>query len=80
MQPIVINKRQLIIKTLLVTVLGLMSVLCFGQNPTDSIPGDPGAISVYTVQNMSFGAFTNGNTGGTVIISTNGTRSVRSQG
>ena len=45
-------------------------------NPTDSLPGDPGAMSVYTVQNLSFGAFSNGSTGGTVIIGSNGTRSV----
>lgn len=49
----------------------------FGQvDPTDTIPGDPGGISVYTVQNMSFGAFSTSSTGGTIIVSTNGTRSV----
>lgn len=77
MGPIVIHKRQWIIKTLLVTALGFISIFSFAQvDPTDTIPGDPGGISVYTVQNMSFGAFTGGSTGGTVIISTDGTRSV----
>jgi hypothetical protein len=45
-------------------------------NPTDSVPGDPGALSVYTIQNMSFGAFSAGSTGGTVLISNSGLRSV----
>lgn len=48
----------------------------FAQVPTDSLPGDPGAISVYSVQDMSFGAFTQGATGGTVIITPAGVRSV----
>lgn len=43
-------------------------------NPTDSIPDDPAALSVYTVQNMSFGAFTNNGGGGTVSVATNGMR------
>lgn len=77
MKTIAINKKQWIIKTLLVIISGFISVFSYAQvDPTDTIPGDPGAISVYTVQNMSFGAFSNGVTGGTVIISTNGTRSV----
>jgi hypothetical protein len=46
------------------------------QDPTDSLPGDPGAITVYTYQNMKFGAFTQGASGGTVVIATDGTRSV----
>lgn len=62
------------IKTLLLTALGFMSVASFAQ--TDSLPGDPGALTVYTIQNLSFGAFSNGGSGGTVIISTTGTRSV----
>jgi Domain of unknown function (DUF4402) len=77
MGAIIINKKQWLIKALLVTGLGFISISCFAQvDPTDTIPGDPGAITVYTVQNMSFGAFSNGSTGGTVIILTNGTRSV----
>ena len=65
------------IKTVLLIVSGFFSVIANAQvDPTDSIPGDPGALSVYTVQNMSFGAFSIGSTGGTVIISSNGSRSV----
>ena len=45
-------------------------------DPTDSLPGDPGAIYVYTYQNLKFGAFTQGASGGTVVIASNGTRSV----
>ena len=58
-----------------VILLSFTSVFCFGQTPTDSLPGDPGALSVVTVQNMSFGAFSHGNLGGTVVVSNNGTRS-----
>jgi hypothetical protein len=58
-----------------------MLVLCFigttikAQSPTDSVPKDPGSLSVYTVQNMSFGAFATGSTGGSVVLSSGGTRS-----
>jgi hypothetical protein len=44
------------------------------QTPTDSFPKDPGGISVYTIQNLSFGAFSRGNNGGTISISTSGAR------
>lgn len=77
MHAIAINKKQWIISIFLVIVLGGISIFSFAQgNPTDTIPGDPGGISVYTVQNISFGAFSIGSTGGTVIISNSGTRSV----
>ncbi|MET0635646.1 MAG: DUF4402 domain-containing protein [Chitinophagaceae bacterium] len=63
--------------SLLVVVLGLISLNASAQgDPTDTIPGDPGAIAVYTIQNLSFGAFTPGSSGGTVIISNAGNRSV----
>ena len=55
---------------------GSMSLVTYAQDPTDSLPGDPGAIYVYTYQNLKFGAFTQGASGGTVGIATNGTRSV----
>lgn len=45
------------------------------QSPTDSVPKDPAALSVYTVQNMNFGAFSTGATGGTIALSTSGARS-----
>ena len=77
MKAIIINKRVWIIKLLLITGFGLLSYCSFAQgDPTDTIPGDPGGLSAYTVQNMSFGAFSTGTTGGTVIVSTNGTRAV----
>ncbi len=53
-----------------------MSLAVYAQDPTDSLPGDPGGIYVYTSQNLKFGAFTQGASGGTVGIATNGTRSV----
>ena len=45
------------------------------QNPTDSLPGDPGAIYTYTVQNLQFGVFAQGGTGGTIVVSNAGVRS-----
>lgn len=77
MKASVRNIRQSFIKILLVSVLGFISVHSFAQgDPTDSLPGDPGGLTVYTVQNMSFGAFTNESIGGTVIMYNNGSRSV----
>lgn len=64
-------------KTFLTCVFSMVSMLAFGQgSPTDSLPGDPGNISVYTVQNMRFGAFMQGAIGGSVILSPEGTRSI----
>ena len=69
--------KALFIKILLVIGLGFMGNAAFAQtDPTDSLPGDPGSITVYTVQHLSFGAFSIGNSGGTVVIANNGTRSV----
>jgi hypothetical protein len=77
MKTVVIYEKQWFIKTLLVTGMVFMSFFAFAQtDPTDSVPGDPGGITVYPVQNMSFGAFSIGSSGGTVVMSTNGTRSV----
>lgn len=66
---------QWIIKPLLAVMLSFISVISFAQTPTDTLPGDPGAIAVYTVQNMSFGAFSQGTGGGTMVLSNTGTRS-----
>lgn len=74
MQANVTNNNQWVIKTLLVTIFGFLSACSFAQ--TDSLPGDPGALTVYTVQNLSFGAFSAGSSGGTVVISTDGARTV----
>ena len=76
MQTITMNLRPKIKKISCALALGFISICSFGQNPTDSVPGDPGAISVYTIQNLSFGAFSHGMAGGTVIVSNTGTRSV----
>jgi Domain of unknown function (DUF4402) len=77
MQPVTKYKKQWIIATISSMVMLWISILSYGQgNPTDSLPGDPGALNVYTIQNLSFGAFTNGLVGGTVTISNAGTRSV----
>jgi len=69
--------KALLVKILMMVGLGFMSNVAFAQiDPTDSLPDDPGALTVYTVQHMSFGAFSIGNSGGTVVIANNGTRSV----
>lgn len=52
-----------------------LSLLSYAQDPTDSLPGDPGAIYVFTTQNLHFGAFAQGGSGGTVNISNTGDRS-----
>lgn len=62
-------------KYLISLFLIVVSYVCYCQTPNDSLPKDPGAVSVYTVQNMAFGAFSHGASGGSVIISADGTRS-----
>jgi hypothetical protein len=76
MKTITMKPRQWMKRALLVLIPGFISICSFAQDPTDSLPGDPGGMSVYTVQNLSFGAFSHGNSGGTVIVSNTGTRSV----
>ncbi len=54
----------------------LTTVTSYAQtDPTDSIPDDPGALKVYTYQNMSFGAFTRSGSGGTLTLSNTSVRS-----
>jgi Domain of unknown function (DUF4402) len=74
MKNFIKHTNHLFIKIFLVTALSVMSASSYAQS--DTIPPDPGAIVVYTIQDLSFGAFTIGNTGGTVIIASNGSRSV----
>jgi hypothetical protein len=70
------KNRHLILKSLLIVLLSGISMLSFAQtDPTDSLPDDPGAMSVTTVQNMKFGAFFQGAGGGTISISPSGSRS-----
>ena len=68
-------KKQIIIKFLFVNALAFTSLFCCAQTPTDTLPGDPGGLYVYTIQNLAFGAFYHGNTGGSVIIENDGSRS-----
>ena len=62
-----------IVVTIIVCLFCAQESFC--QNPTDSFPRDPGSISVYTMQNLNFGVFTQGNNGGTITVAANGTRS-----
>jgi hypothetical protein len=59
---------------LLMVLLCALPALSYAQNPADSLPGDPAAIAIYTVQDMSFGAFSTSGSGGTVTVSNSGTR------
>lgn len=70
------TKTKPIIQLLFSFLLSIASIVVFGQTPTDSLPGDPGGIYAYTIQNLSFGAFARANNGGSVNISTSGTRIV----
>ena len=58
----------------LILVLVLSCINTYGQTPTDSLPPDPGALAVSTVQGMKFGAFYIRSGGGTVTVQNNGTR------
>ncbi len=60
-------------KTALAVMLCLLSFISKAQ--VDSLPGDPGVIKAYTIQNMHFGSFSAGNAGGTLTILPTGTRS-----
>ena len=66
---------KLLIKYLLVNALVFTSLFSYAQTPTDSLPGDPGGLYVYTIQNLAFGAFYHGNTGGTLMLAGDGSRS-----
>jgi hypothetical protein len=64
-----------IIFIFLIAVSQLVSQRMYAQGiPTDSLPKDPAAISIYTSQNMHFGAFTQGAIGGTIVLTPQGTR------
>lgn len=68
------KKGQTIIKYFTVVILSIATSFCYAQTPTDTLPGDPGGLYAYTIQNINFGAFSHGNTGGTLIIGSDGTR------
>ena len=72
-----IYKKRLAARIYFVLILSLVSHFSFAQiDPTDSLPGDPGGLTAHTVQNLQFGAFSAGNSGGTIMISPAGIRSV----
>jgi hypothetical protein len=59
----------------LMGIFSLISMAAFSQgDPTDSLPGDPGALEVYLIQDLNFGAFSKNN-GGTITVSNTGARS-----
>lgn len=62
-------------KMVLSSVLMLAGYCSYAQTPTDSLPADPGAISLSTYQNMHFGSFTQGAGGGSILLSNTGIRS-----
>lgn len=67
-------KRRIHIRALIILILCIVSVTSYAQTPIDSLPNDPGKLVVYTMQNLKFGAFSQGALGGTVTISPSGTR------
>lgn len=70
------KKASFCCRIMFATILCASSLLSFGQTPTDILPGDPAGLYVYTTQDLSFGAFARGNNGGTVEISSTGSRVV----
>jgi hypothetical protein len=68
---------KFIVRSIVVALFTCLFYSGYAQNPTDSLPSDPGALylDVNTVQNLSFGAFTQGSSGGTITISSSGFRS-----
>ena len=69
------NKKFGISKLVLIVMTCLLSSVANAQDPTDSLPGDPGAIYVYTYRNLQFGVFAQGGSGGTITVSNSGVRS-----
>ncbi|WP_207496551.1 DUF4402 domain-containing protein [Aridibaculum aurantiacum] len=61
-------------KLVMMIMLSFLSYVSYAQFPTDSLPSDPGAMTVYSVQDMHFGSFANGPSGGSVILSPSGSR------
>jgi hypothetical protein len=76
MNSLIVKWRPVLTKLVFATLLSVASLCGYSQSPTDTLPGDPGAITIYTVQNMSFGAFSPGTLGGTIVVSNAGSRSV----
>lgn len=75
MKTAIKRPQSCMIRSLLLILATFASLISFAQEPTDSLPGDPGGFAVYTIQNLSFGAFTFGSSGGTLTVSNSGSRS-----
>lgn len=69
------NNKTNIKRLLVVFVAIIFSMQAKAQDPTDSLPDDPGAIYVYTIQDLQFGSFVQGSSGGTITVSNAGVRS-----
>lgn len=68
--------KQVCLRHAAALMLMFISFSSHAQSPTDTLPGDPGGVFVYTLQNLAFGAFCHGSTGGTVIIGSDASRTV----
>ncbi len=69
------NTKTNIIRLFIVFVGVIFSLSAKAQDPTDTLPDDPAAIYTYTIQNLQFGVFAQGGTGGTITVSNAGVRS-----
>jgi hypothetical protein len=76
MKTISKNIPHWIKRSLILFILGSISFCASAQDPNDSLPPDPGAMYLYKIQNLNFGAFSHGVSGGSVTISNSGLRSV----
>ncbi len=69
------RKKNLLHITICLSILNFSSSKSFAQtSPTDTIPKDPARISVFNLQNLNFGCFSQGINGGTVFLSPSGFR------
>jgi hypothetical protein len=66
------HTRPSVIKKLVIPLFCLLATGVKAQ--VDTLPGDPAVIMAYTIQHLHFGTFSAGNTGGTLILSTTGSR------
>jgi hypothetical protein len=69
------NRRKWHIRIVIGVIAMLSSYASYAQDPTDSLPGDPAALLAYNVQNLAFGSFAQGASGGTVTVNAAGVRS-----
>ena len=69
------NKRLGITRLILILMTCFLSSVTYAQDPSDTLPPDPAAIHVFTIQNLQFGVFAQGGSGGTITVSNSGGRS-----